>query len=111
MTVAVCIECGSNKRGALTPCTKCRFIPSDNEDKARSMIVTDHFLARADLDGISKRIRNGQPVTYPQEAVDSYIKLFEENPDPEREAGRFIYGCFAVVALMIIVIAVYYFVA
>jgi len=111
MTVAVCIECGSIKHGALNPCTKCNFTPSDSEAKARSMIVTDHFLSRSDLDGIAERIRTGQLVTYPQEAVDDYIKMFEENPNLQREAGRFIYGCFAVVALVVVavVIAVFYF--
>lgn len=111
MTVAVCIECGAIKHGALNPCPECNFAPDDNEAKARSMIVTDHFLSRPDLDGISERIRNGQPVTYPQEAVDDYVKMFEENPNMEREAGRFIYGCFAVVAFVVVAViaAVFYF--
>jgi hypothetical protein len=111
VTIAVCIECGSIKHGALNPCTKCDYTPTDNESKARSMIVTDHFLSRSDLDGIAERIRNGQPITYPQEAVDDFIKMFEENPNIEGEAGRFIYGCFAVIGLVVIaiVIAVFYF--
>ena len=111
MTVAVCIECGAIKHGALNPCSECNFAPDDNEAKARSMIVTDHFLSRSDLDGISERIRNGQPVTYPQDAVDDYIKMFEENRNMDREAGRFIYGCFAVVAIVVVAViaAVFYF--
>ena len=104
MTVAVCIECGAIKHGALNPCTECNFVPDDNEAKARSMIVTDHFLSRSDLDGTSERIRSGQPVTYPQQAVDDYIKMFEENPNMEREAGRFIYGCIAVIATLVVAI-------
>ncbi len=111
MTVAVGIKCGAIKHGALNPCPECSFAPNDNEAKARSMIVTDHFLSRSDLDGIAERIRNGQPVTYPQDAVDDYIKMFEDNPIIDREAGRFIYGCFAVVAILVaaIIAAVLYF--
>lgn len=75
------------------------------------MIVTDHFLTRDDLDGIAERIHTGQPVTYPQDAVDDYIKMFDENANMEREAGRSIFGCFAVVALVVvaIIVAVFYF--
>lgn len=111
VTVAVCIECGSIKHGALNPCHHCGFTPEDNESKAKSMVVTDHFLSKSDLDGIGDRIRNGLPVTYPQDAIDDYIKMFEENPNMEAEAGRFILGCFAVVALIVvaIIVGVWYF--
>ena len=111
MTVAICITCGSIKHGALTPCRHCGFTPDDNESKAKSMIVTDHFLSKDDLDGIGERIRNGLPVTYPQDALDDYIKMFEENPNMEAMAGRFAFGCFASAALIVIaiVVAVWYF--
>jgi hypothetical protein len=67
------------KHGALTLCPNCRFDPELNEDKAKAMVLTDHFLSKEDLAGISERLRNGQPVTYPEDVVQEYIKTFEEN--------------------------------
>ena len=81
MTVAVCIKCGAIKHGALTPCPDCRFTPEENEDKAKAMIVTDHFLSQADLEQIGERIKTGQPVKYPGEAVQEFIRQLEENPN------------------------------
>ena len=45
------------------------------------MILTDHFLSVEDLEGLGERIREGLPVNYPEEAVEGYIKLFEEEAD------------------------------
>jgi hypothetical protein len=81
MTIAVCIRCGARKHGALTPCGGCGFDPAENLDKARSMILTDHFLAETDLDGIGERIRTGLPVNYPEEAVAEYVAMFERGAD------------------------------
>jgi hypothetical protein len=78
VTVAICIKCGERKHGALTVCPRCRFDPTDTVDRAKSMIVTDHFLSVEDLHGIGERIRSGQSVTYPQDAIDEYAKLFKE---------------------------------
>jgi len=76
VTIAVCIKCGAIKHGALTPCSECRFTPEENEDKAKSMIATDHHLSEEDLEQIGQRIRAGQPVAYPKEAVADYIRLY-----------------------------------
>ena len=78
MTVAICIRCGARKLGALTLCSSCGFMPTDSRDKAKAMILTDHYLAVPDLEGLGERIRDGLPVTYPQEAIAGYIVMFEE---------------------------------
>ncbi len=80
MTVAVCIRCGAMKHGALTPCAECQFDPEENEDKAKAMVLTDHLLPLRELETISNRIKTGEPVTYPKETIDEYIKTFEDNP-------------------------------
>ena len=81
MTLAVCIRCGAMKVGALIPCRECQFDPEKNEDKAKSMVLTDHFFSQNELEKISERIRVGEAVTYPQGMVDEFVKTFEENPN------------------------------
>lgn len=110
MTVAVCIQCGAIKHGALTACRDCGFEPTENEDKANSMIASDHFLSRFRLDAIASDIRDGQPITYPQDSVDNFIKLLEERPNLEAKTGWYVLGCLGVLVLLVIsiVIAVCY---
>ncbi len=80
MTTSVCIQCGAMKFGALTPCSSCQFVPELNEDKAKAMILTDHFLPKEELEKISKRLQAGQPVTYPEDMIKGYIKTFDRLP-------------------------------
>jgi len=90
MTIAVCIRCGASKLGALTPCCFCQFEPGDNLDKARAMILTDHFLSADDLNGIGLRIQTGLPVNYPEEPVAEYVALFEKEAGNSSRGGFFI---------------------
>lgn len=80
MTAAVCLKCGAIKHGALIACPSCQFLPEENLDKAQAMIVTDHYLSQADLEIIGNRVRDGLPVQFPEEAVQQYLELLEENP-------------------------------
>jgi hypothetical protein len=100
MTVALCIRCGAMKHGALTPCNDCGFDPDENEDKAKAMVLTDHFLPREELEAIAGRIKSGQPVIYPEEAVKEFIRTFEENPDILKP-GYFNIGCSVAIVVII----------
>jgi hypothetical protein len=104
MTVAVCIRCGAMKLGALTPCPECQFDPEANEDKAKAMVLTDHFLPQQELETISKRIKTSQPVTYPEDTIDEYVKFFEENPNYGTLTLSKRIGCIAAVVACIAVI-------
>jgi len=104
VTVAICIKCGTRKHGALTPCPECQFDPEENEDKAKSMILTDHFLSLDDLDGIGQRIRTGQAVKYPEEALADYVRMFEQGSDRAPKAVFF--GCI-VAGLALLCLGVY----
>ncbi len=81
MTVAVCIRCGEMKHGALTPCPECGFDPEEDEDRAKAMIVTDHFLPIEELETVAERIKSGEPVIYPEDTVKQFTQTLEENPD------------------------------
>lgn len=104
MTLAVCIQCGAMKLGALTPCLECQFDPQENEDKAKAMVLTDHFLPKHELETISKRIKADQPVTYPQDMIDEYIKAFEDNPNIDKFPLSAKIGCIAVVVATVALI-------
>lgn len=106
MTVAICIKCGNTKHGALTNCRKRGFTPHENKDKAKSMIVTDHILSRSELEQIGRRIQAGLPVDFPEDAVNNYVKLIEENPGLDKLPARFVVGC--IVAILVVGVAIGY---
>lgn len=97
MTVAVCTRCGAMKHGALTPCPNCKFSPDGNEDKAKAMVLTDHWLPTEELQKISESIKSGQPVIYPERMMSNYIKLFEENPNIGKFPLSIKIGCLGII--------------
>ena len=106
MTVAICIRCGTVKRGALTPCPKCEFDPESNEDKAKAMLLTDHYLPEEQLKAIGDEIQNGKTPKFPEDILAEQIRFFEEHPDIEREFSR---GCviFGLVAIAVVAAAIW----
>ena len=62
MTTAVCIRCGALKFGALVPCPECGFHPQESEDKAKSIVLTNHYLEEEEIQRISGLIKAGEPV-------------------------------------------------
>ena len=73
MTRAICLQCGAAKVGAFSPCPKCHYDPASGGDEtlAKSLILTDHYLPKADLDFLGERIRNGLPITFPEDALQT----------------------------------------
>jgi hypothetical protein len=67
------------------------------------MILTDHVLSIEDLEGIGERIRNGQAVTYPEETVAEYVRLFEQGA--ERPPKALLYSCMIVALLLAFIVA------
>jgi hypothetical protein len=81
MTVAICLRCGARKHGAWTRCPDCGFLPEDDEDLARSILVSDHVLDGTGLDDVSRRIQEGQPVGFDPDEVDAIVAEVRVNPD------------------------------
>jgi hypothetical protein len=105
MTIAVCIKCGTIKLGALTPCTKCNFDPNTNEDKAKAMILTDHYLPQDQLKSIGENLQNGIEPKYPTDFLSEQIAFFEENPEIENAFSRNIkVGCFLIFVIVGIIL-------
>ena len=106
MTLAVCTRCGAKKRGALTPCPDCQFDPTESDDKAKAMVLTDHYLSQENLEGISERIKAGKSIDYPMAEVQQLIQTFEENPEVGQIPKSIVVGCVLVTLLLITLVAV-----
>lgn len=105
MTVAICLKCGAEKFGALTPCRQCDFLPMDVVDRAQSTVLSDHYMEVNDLRQLGKRISAGEAPELPQEEVNNYIQLYEnELLGREEFSGKTgwlsgIFGCMGAILL------------
>jgi hypothetical protein len=62
MVSAVCIRCGSLKRGALARCSECFFLPRTEDDLVASLSLSDRHYALARLKEIGAAIADGKPL-------------------------------------------------
>ena len=69
MTTALCLNCGELKFGAFLPCSKCGHEPVDPEDRAKHLLVSDHYISPEDLEEIGSRIRAGEELRFDPEAL------------------------------------------
>ncbi len=60
MTVAVCIECGEQKHGALSKCGRCWFKPYFEDDVVKSLLFSDHYFSEQELVVVGKDNREGR---------------------------------------------------
>ncbi len=105
MTVAICLKCGAFKHGAWTPCRKCGHLPSDEEDKAKHIIATDHHFSKNDLEAASAWIQEGKELQFNQEQVDQFKETLRNTKLPSAGTVRRLrFGCLAFIAAIIAVI-------
>lgn len=69
MHLAVCLVCGTHKRGALVPCPACDWEPVAEEDRVRSLLVAEHHADEEDLDRVAEALRAGNDVVVPEVLV------------------------------------------
>ena len=67
------------------------------------MIASDHFLSQEDLAGIGERIRTGQPVHYPDDAVAKFVRHFEEGAD--KFPKMLVFGGLGLILLVALIVA------
>ena len=82
MTASVCTNCGAMKIGALTRCTKCKFEASTNEERARSLMLSDHHLDRAGLEAARESIQSGAGIAYDEAKVAEMAAGIANAPVP-----------------------------
>lgn len=78
MTTAVCLQCGARKFGAWTPCPKCQSTPFSKLDRAKSILLSDHYLSNSDLGKKGRQIEKGETIEFPD---DELAKFMVENRD------------------------------
>lgn len=84
MTIALCTKCGAKKFGAFSPCKECGFVPTSYEERAKSVMLSDHHHTHTELDEIAKSIKAGKPVQFDPAAVARnalVLELMESNPE------------------------------
>ena len=104
MTLAICIKCGAEKIGALTPCIRCSFDPQNPEDQAKSIMLSDHNMAAADLRNVSIQMQEGKQITFDEAELK---EMSDERGSMdikkiEAETGRFFSNCFLIVVVVVV---------
>lgn len=66
MDLAVCLVCGTHKRGALAPCPACDWEPVAEEDRVQSLLVAEHHRDEGELDRVAEALRAGNDVVVPE---------------------------------------------
>ena len=59
--MSVCFNCGAMKVGAYKPCDACSVAPRKTANHVYSLLLTDHYLPREELDRISEATLSGGP--------------------------------------------------
>lgn len=85
MTLAICWKCGAQKIGALTLCAHCGAIPASSNDKAISILFSDHYRTASDLDALGRSIAVGELPRV--DAADVAWVLSVMQADPGRPRG------------------------
>ena len=73
MTAAICFHCGKTKFGALTTCGVCGSTPSEEDDIALSMALSDHYHTVEHLEVLGWQIANGKRLILDQKTKDTIL--------------------------------------
>jgi hypothetical protein len=60
MTIAICFSCGALKFGAFCPCDKCGASPTEEDELAVSLMMTDRRMRMPELENLSEAMMRGE---------------------------------------------------
>jgi len=104
MTAAICLKCGEFKFGAWTPCPKCGHLPTDDEDRVKHLIVTDHFFSQDELKSIGQTVMDGKQPQFSPEQIEQFkVPLRTAQPDKQSDTRRLRLGYILLLAAIIAV--------
>ena len=83
MIHAICLRCGTGKVGALMRCPKCKFLPEQTEDKAKSVILSDRCAKLPALQRVGERIARGEKMKFDEADVHKWSDALEAMPKPQ----------------------------
>lgn len=78
MTQSICIFCGSRKFGAFSVCDNCATEPNDEDQFAKSLLLTDHFYSLEELDEFGEHISAGGTCAYAPNLVEGFVKAIRD---------------------------------
>ncbi len=87
MTLAICIKCGEEKLGAFTPCRQCRFTPELMEDKAKALLLSDHYQKVVELRQIGQRIKAGERLSFDEGQIAEMAEELTRMPEVKMPLG------------------------
>ncbi len=81
VVIAICLRCGGKKKRPSQQCGNCHFRPTNDEERAKSIILSTAYeidgeykgKTQTELNEIRERIRAGIPYVFDQKEVDSVI--------------------------------------
>jgi hypothetical protein len=109
MTVAVCLQCGAFKHGAFNRCRKCGYTPNDDESLTKHLLVTDHYLSRDELEGVSAKVKQGERIQFaPETLKQAWVSKKLLDAQMKKLNRGCLIGCLVPLAMALAAIGVYF---
>jgi hypothetical protein len=80
MTLAICWQCGARKVGALAACAACGALPVAASDKAKSLLLSDHYREPDELAKAGEQIAGGGSVPFDDAQVEQLAGVVASAP-------------------------------
>jgi hypothetical protein len=109
MTLAICWKCGAQKIGALTLCAHCGAIPASSDDKAISILLSDHYRTASDLDTLGKSIAVGEAPRFDAAEVARVLSVVQDEPSLARGCTIAVWIPVVLLGLLAIAVGTLYF--
>ena len=104
MTLAICLQCGAEKLGALTLCSECGSVPSTADERARSLALSDHNLSADELRAIAAKIRAGESPSFDEASIAEVAGQISMIEDSRMPIGCHIAVWTPIVVLIVLVV-------
>ena len=93
MTLAICYQNGSPKRGAFLACPVCRLEPGTPQDMAPSLAMSSHFFTASDLVQVKQNFKVGKKSelseeTQPANCLNNFRTSFDKGRHCEIKVAK-----------------------
>ena len=85
MTIAICLNCGTQKVGAFTRCPGCSYDPAvepDRRRQAQCLALSDHYLKPDALLKLSQQLKAKVAIPWDEPLLDSLVHQLETQQNP-----------------------------
>lgn len=74
MRPSLCFSCGGKKFGILSPCGHCKVSPTEEDEIALSLLMTDHYMTLKELENLSQQLMRGEPRPFVDEKTKEQLR-------------------------------------